>query len=264
MHYAYAITRPASWQAVFESGQRLNEPLTTYLAWLQTLGPVAPPRGVVFHDFDSATTVSSTHVLPAWTDLSLIHLDPLVEDWKRIYLSTLTQDMPAALQASVRDYYASLDYLDVATILAHELTHHLQVFTSVPEEAAWFEEGFCFYVPRKQLLAADRRVQLQHLEKTLIDVYAERLGGHPIWQFGRSDTGGGFTEALFDYWRAISAVSRLIDHYAQGDSGRVLALFTQWNDQPERESRLDEFLVAALGVSEVDQRDIWLLPGTAP
>lgn len=264
MRYAYTVTQPESWQAVFESGQRLTEPLTGYLAWLQTLGAVTPPRGIVFHDFDSATTIFSTHVLPAWTDLSLIHMDPLVEDWKRIYLSALTEEMPASLQARVRAYYESLDRLDIATILAHELTHHLLAFSQTPEEATWFEEGFCFYVPRKQLLSADRLAQLQHLEKTLIDTHDEQLGSHPIWQFGLSNTGEGFTEALFDYWRAIYAVSKLIDHYARGDSRRVLGLFNQWNDHSQRVNRLDEFLIDALGVSEADQRDIWLLSGASP
>ena len=263
MHYAYAVTRPESLPAVFEGGQKLTDAITGYLVWLQTLGEVEEPRGIVFHDFDSATTIFSTHVLPAWTDHELIHIDPLVDDWRHIYLSALTEGLSPSIQTLIRSYYDSLNYSDVATIVAHELTHHLRVFAEVPEDATWFEEGFCFYAPRKQLLPADRLRELQSVEKALIDAHGERLGGHPIWQFGRSDTGGGFTDALFDYWRAIHAVSTLIDTYAHGDSKSILALFSRWKNQSDRATRLDEFLIAALEVSEMDQRQVWLLSGIA-
>ncbi len=91
MHYAYAVTQPESLPAVYEGGQKLADAITGYLVWLQTLGEVEEPRGIVFHDFDSATTVFSTHILPAWTDDALIHIDPLVGVWRRIYLSALTE-----------------------------------------------------------------------------------------------------------------------------------------------------------------------------
>jgi hypothetical protein len=264
MRYAYAVAQPESWSAVFESGQGLIENITHYLAWLQTLGPVEEPRGIVFHDLDAATTIFSTNVLPAWTDDALVHLDPLVSDWKQIYLSALTSGMPSLLQQLVRGYYESLDRADVATIVAHELTHHLQAFAQVPEEAMWFEEGFCFYAPRQQLLEPSRRAQLQRVEKALIDTHTARLGGHPIWQFGRSDTGAGFTDALFDYWRAIRTVSHLIDTCARGNIQSILTLFITWNNRSDPTLRLHEFLIDALNIAEVDQRELHLLPGNAP
>lgn len=258
MHYAYAVTRPESFSAVWKDAQPLIAPLTDYLSWLRQLGAVEEPRGIVFHDLASATTVFSTHVLPAWTNLSLIHLDPVVHDWKQIYLSALSTGMPPSSQQFVEDYYQSLDSLDIATIGAHELTHHLHLFMDVSEDAMWFEEGFCFYAPRKHLLPPARLTQLQRVEQMLIETHEARLGKHPIWQFGLTDTGERFTDALFDYWRAIYAVSQLGEIYAHGDLKELLAFFEQWHRQEHRSNRLDAFLIEALGVSQDDQRTLWL------
>ena len=258
MRYAYAVTRPETFSIVWQDSQLLIASLTDYLEWLRHLGTVTEPHGIVFHDLASATTVFSNHVLPAWTNLLLIHLDPVVNDWKDIYLSALSSGMSPSTPREVEAYYQSLDILDIATIGAHELTHHLELFANTPENAMWFEEGFCFYVPRKTLLSATRLRHLQRVEKILIEVHEARLGTHPIWQFGLTDSGQSFTDALFDYWRAIHTVSQLGETYAQGDLKRLLALFQQWHQQESQNIRLDTFLVQALGVSPDDQRTLWL------
>ncbi len=158
----------------------------------------------------------------------------------------------------MNDYYSSLEIPDIATIAAHELTHHLRLFAETPEEAMGFEEGFCFYAPRKRLLSSGRLAQLHQAEQALIQAHEARLGGHPIWQFGLTDSGTAFTDALFDYWRAIRAVSQLGETYAQGDLSSLLALFDQWRRQDARRSRFDTFLVEALSVSQDDQQAPWL------
>ena len=264
MRYAYAVTQAETFSAVVRDAQPLIVALTAYSQWLETLGAVDEPRGIVFHDLTSATTVFSTLVLPAWTDLTLIHRDPVLDDWKQIYLSALSPDMSGPTQALVAEYYQSLDVLDIATIGAHELTHHLHRFSDVPEQASWFEEGFCFYAPRKHLLPAARLSHLQQVEQALIELHAPRLGGHPIWQFGLTNTGGSFTDALFDYWRAIHTVSHLGQTYAHGDVKHLLALFDQWRSQQVHASRLDAFLIEALGVSKDDQEALWLTEGASP
>ena len=263
MRYAYAVTQTETFSAVVRDAQSLIASLTSYARWLETLGTVEEPRGIVFHDLASATTVFSDHVLPAWTNLSLIHLDPVIDDWKQIYLSALSPEMSGPTQALVAEYYQSLDALDIATIGAHELTHHLHRFSDVPEQATWFEEGFCFYAPRKHLLPAARLSQLQQVERALIEAHEVRLGGHPVWQFGFANTGGGFTDALFDYWRAIHTVSHLGETYVHGDLKRLLTLFDQWKSRHEQASRLDAFFIEALGISKDDQEALWLVEGSA-
>ena len=263
MRYAYAVTQTDTFSPVVRDAQLLITSLDSYASWLETLGSVDEPRGIVFHDLASATTVFSDYVLPAWTNLSLIHLDPVIDDWKQIYLSALAPDMPGPTQALVAEYYQSLDALDIATIGAHELTHHLHRFSDTPEQAAWFEEGFCFYAPRKHLLPAARLSQLQQVEKALIEAHEGRLGGHPVWQFGFGYTGGNFTDALFDYWRAIHTVSHLGESYVHGDVKRLLTLFDHWKNQPEQASRLDAFFIEALGISKDDQEALWLIEHTS-
>ena len=168
MRYAYAVTQAETISAVVRDAQPLIAALTAYSQWLETLGAVDEPRGIVFHDLASATTVFSTLVLPAWTDLTLIHLDPVLDDWKQIFLSALASGMPGATQVLVEDYYQTLETVDVATIAAHELTHHLHCFSDTPQQATWFEEGFCFYAPRKQLLSPARLSHLQQVERPLL------------------------------------------------------------------------------------------------
>ena len=259
MRYAYAVTRTENFSAVVRDAQPLIASLTSYASWLETLGTVEAPRGMVFHDLASATTVFSEYVLPAWTNLSLIHLDPVIDDWKHIYLSTLSSDIPGQTQALVAEYYQSLDALDIATIGAHELTHHLHRFADTPEQATWFEEGFCFYAPRKRLLPAARLSHLQQVESALIEAHEARLGGHPIWQFGFGKREGGFADALFNYWRAIHTVFHLGETYVQGDVKRLLTLFEQWKSQHAQASRLDAFFIEALGISKDDQKALWLV-----
>ncbi len=259
MRYAYAVTQAETLSTVVRDAQPLITSLTSYGRWLETLGTVEEPRGIVFHDLASATTVFSEFVLPAWTNQALIHLDPVIDDWKQIYLSALSPGMPGPTQTLVADYYQSLDALDIATIGAHELTHHLRRFSDTPEQAAWFEEGFCFYAPRKRLLPPARLSQLQHVENALIQAHEARLGGRPVWQFGFGNTEGAFADALFDYWRAIHAVSYLGEIYAHGDLQRLLTLFDQWKSQPEQTRRLDAFLIETLGISEEDQASLWLV-----
>ncbi len=260
MRYAYAVTQTETLAAVVRDAQPIIASLASYTTWLETLGTVEAPRGMVFHDLASATTVFSEYVLPAWTNLSLIHLDPVIDDWKQIYLAALASDMPGPTQALAAEYYQSLDALDVAAIAAHELTHHLRCFSDTPEQAAWFEEGFCFfYAPRKRLLPAARLRQLQQVESALIEAHEARLGGHPVWQFDFGKTEGGFAEALFDYWRAIHTVSHLGETYARGDVKRLLTLFDEWKSQHEQARRLDAFFIEALGISKDDQEALWLV-----
>ena len=116
MRYAYAVTHAETFSAVVRDAQPLIASLTSYASWLKTLGTVEEPRGIVFHDLASATTVFSEYVLPAWTNMSLIHLDPVIDDWKHIYLSALAPDLSGPTQALVADYYQSLDALEIATI----------------------------------------------------------------------------------------------------------------------------------------------------
>jgi|SRR5579862_1913969 len=116
--------------------------------------------------------------------------------------------------------------------------------------------------PRKRLLPAARLSHLQQVESALIEAHETDLGGHPVWQFGFGKTGGEFSDALFDYWRAIQTVSYLGETYAYGDVKHLLALFDQWKSQHEQTRRLDEFFIEALGISKDDQEAHWLVERT--
>jgi coenzyme F420-reducing hydrogenase alpha subunit len=59
MRYAHAVTQAETLSAVMRDAQALIASLTSYASWLETLGTVEAPRGIVFHDLASATTVFS-------------------------------------------------------------------------------------------------------------------------------------------------------------------------------------------------------------
>ncbi|MFB5189747.1 hypothetical protein [Alicyclobacillus fastidiosus] len=214
------------------------------------------PRGIVFHDFDSATKVFSAHALPAWTNGDLIHIDPLVADWQRIFLSAIPCDVADDIFRDVSNYYLFLDIRDVATIVGHEVTHHMgcfaRTFDAEINDAMWFEEGMCFYLPRKRLLFSQRFEALMRAEALLIELHRDQYGEHPVWRFGGSSVdGGGFVAALFDYWRATSAVRTIVEEYASGDVRKVLRVFEYWVEHLSSEQRFFDYVMETFHVPDV-------------
>lgn len=256
MLYSYAATSGDIWSEVHNQGRALGSITDQYLTFLKEMATVHEPRGIVFHDFDSAIKVFSDHPLPAWTSGELIHVDPIVLDWKRIFLSAVSENTPNEIRAQVENYYSTLDLRDVATIVGHEITHHLAVFSPTWDheinDAMWFEEGMCFYLPRKKILSTERFEALMHVEDLLIQEHKQQFGRHPVWQFGVSDDGSGFVAALFDYWRAISVVRRIVEDHASGDVLKVLQLFEYWVEHASAEQRFFNFVTENLNIPEAN------------
>lgn len=227
-----------------------------YLSLLKGIAAVNEPRGIIFH-VDSATKVFSDHVLPVWANGEFIHIDPLIDDWKRILISASSSDMPSNVRALVMNYYSSLNIHDVATIVGHEMAHHLGCFAYTFDgeinDSMWFEEGLCFYLPRKRLFTHDRFEALMHIESLLIDVHKGEFGGHPVWQFGKSDDGRSFVAALFDYWRATAVVRSITEDYTAGDIVKVFQLFEHWIQHQSNGQRFFDYLTESLNVSEHDR-----------
>lgn len=227
-----------------------------YLTFLKGVTTVHEPRGVVFHDFYSTTKVFSGHPLPAWTSDELIHVDPIVLDWKRIFLSAVSENTPNEIRSEVESYYSTLDLQDMATIVGHEITHHPAVFSPTWDheinDATWFEEGMCLYLPRKKLLSAERFEALMRVEELLIQQHKQQFGGRPVWQFGASDDGSGFVAALFDYWRAVSIVRRIVEDHASGDALKVLQLFEYWVEHAGTEQHFFYFVTEHLNIPKAN------------
>ncbi len=86
---------------------------------------LSPPKGIVFHDLESATQVYSNIPMPAYTSRDLIHITPLIDVWKNIFLSVTEGKV---LEKAQR-YYKQLNSLhaffiqklSLSPILAKEL-----------------------------------------------------------------------------------------------------------------------------------------------
>ena len=252
--YSFTATCVDNWSDVYIQGKNLASIAGEYLNHLKEIAIVNDPRGIVFHDFESATKVFSDHPLPAWTNGELIHIDPLVMDWKNIFLSAVSDNISNDIRSEVLNYYSTLDITDVATIIGHEITHHLEYFRQTFDheinDAMWFEEGMCFYLPRKKLLSKERFEALMRVESLLIKSHKNRFGNHPVWRFGESDDGSGFVAALFDYWRATSVVRTIVEDYASGDVLRVLQLFQDWVQHASNELRFFDYVAKKLHVTD--------------
>ena len=263
MNYAVSVTDTKKVEEIERSGRELLTYLKKYEASLNAFTSIEkPPRGIVFHDLESATKLYSTIPLPAYTSRDLIHLTPLLETWKQIYLTT-TNGVKEA-----EDYYRNLEMVDVAEIAAHEMTHHADFFHSEfegwEEENAsdmWFEEGICFYLPRKLLMSSERFEKVMEVERLLIEAYKEEYGEYSLDAFGEAGYRGGdnmdYSAAFYDYWRSTRTVTRLIDEYCGGDVQRLIDCYRKWIDGGEK-GRLQDFFVERFEISEEVGRGLWL------
>ena len=156
MKIGFAVTDSRNLDNIEREGLEVYDRLKEFAVQLTALTELDMPRGIVFHDLESATNFYSSIPLPAYTFRDLIHLDPRVSTWKTIYLTSIKEGDSSIAQA----YYEQLDQVDVALIAAHELVHHSEFFhsefDSIDEESMWFEEGMCELIPRLLLMETDK------------------------------------------------------------------------------------------------------------
>jgi hypothetical protein len=229
MRAAYAVVEPRHAERVRAAAEALMPRVERYAAWLQQFDARAePPSRFVFTDARAATEVLSNYWLPAWTNTEtrLVYIDPIVEDWRRIFADAIPPTLSKQTRDATTRYYESLDEDDVAAIIGHELTHHLTAFAGDGRTADWFEEGFCHYLPRSRMLTPERRSLVSRVEERLVRELAEPLGKRPLEPFGYGG-GGDVTAVLFDYWRATATVSRWVSA-RDGSAREVLAGYSAW------------------------------------
>ncbi len=208
---------------------------------------------------ESATKLYSTIPLPAYTSRDLIHITPLIETWKDIFLST-TKGLDAA-----DTYYNELDIEDVAVIAAHELTHHSDFFHSefdnYEEENMWFEEGMCFYIPRKLILSENKFNKIMDVERILIQAYKDEYGEYSLDQFGQSgcrdENSFNYSAAFYDYWRSTITINQLIEEYCNGDLQTLIDHYREWVDNNQTDS-LQAFFINTFQLSQQKAKELWL------
>ncbi|MFC4560161.1 hypothetical protein ACFO3D_18550 [Virgibacillus kekensis] len=243
MKYGVSVKDTSKVNEIEASGLALLTELNDFADSLKAIISIEePPRGIIFHDLESATKLYSTIPLPAYTSRDLIHITPLVETWKEIFLASA-----GGVDEAV-EYYNNLELADVVEIAAHELTHHSDFFHDDfdgDEENMWFEEGLCFYIPRKLIYSAEKFERIMDVEKKLIDRYKAEYGDYTLDKFGEAGYRGGenfsYSAAFYDYWRSTITVKRLVEDYCDGNLQELIKIYTEWTEDDRKQKLIDYF-----------------------
>ena len=198
------------------------------------------PKAVVWTTEELATTVFSEVPIPAYTNKDLIYMSPEIKAWKNIFEEQQNgKDLPG-----VRQFYKENTEKEMLIILAHELTHHsdlfLDDFDEKLDEGIWFEEGMCLYLPRKLLLNKNDFNQVTNVETELYNAFKNEYGNHSLEAFGSSSYQGTLSSIMFDYWRSYLAVKYLVEARADNDIAAVFDDYHKW-DREGRKVTLSKY-----------------------
>jgi len=197
------------------------------------------PKGVLWTTRELATTTFSTIPIPAFTRKDFIYMSPILEEWQNLLVSQLDGKLVQDIQIFYQNF--STDQLFI--ILAHELTHHIDLFVDEFEDerhdSIWFEEGMCFYLPRKYCLTEVQFEEITTIEQELVNIFTEDYGQNDLDNFGSMSYQGNLSSIMFDYWRSYLKVKSLIDKM-DGDLYSVFKLYKKWHEEG-KETSLDRY-----------------------
>ncbi|WP_100010247.1 hypothetical protein [Lentibacillus sediminis] len=198
------------------------------------------PKGIVWTTEELATTVFSDIPIPAYTNKDLIYMSPDIETWQEIFKRQLDgKSLP-----NVQSFYKSSTEIEMFIILAHELTHHsdlfLDDFDDEIENGIWFEEGMCFYLPRKLLLSEKEFDEITNVEAELVEAFKDKYGNNLLEDFGSSPYQGSLSSIMFDYWRSYLAIKHLVEVRANNDVKFIFDEYHKW-DKEGRKAPLTQY-----------------------
>ena len=204
------------------------------------------PKGVVWTTEELATEVFSSLPIPAFTNEDLIYMCPDITVWRNLLKYQLDdKELP-----SLHKFYESFSEDHLMVILAHELTHHLDLFMDEFDEermdSIWFEEGMCFYLPRKILLKEKDFQEITEVETALVEAFQDQYGSHSLDDFGRDAYQGSLSSIMFDYWRSYLAVKYLVEVRANHEVKKVFDEYHQWDREGRKVSLTNYFQVSSL------------------
>lgn len=204
------------------------------------------PKGVLWTTEELATTVFSNIPIPAYTNKNLIYMSPDIETWRNLFVKQLDgKDLP-----NIERFYKNYSDNQIFIILAHELTHHsdlfLDEFDDESDDGIWFEEGMCFYLPRRILLSEKEFKEITDAETSLVEVFKDKYGNHSIEDFGSSSYQGSLSSIMFDYWRSYLAVKYLVEDRANNDVKLVFDEYHKWDKEGRKVTLTEYFELSTL------------------
>lgn len=229
MKQIFAIENNEQLHSLQQTGNRLFQKLEEYKLILQKdFELTTVPKGVLWTTGELATTVFSNIPLPAFTNRELIIMSPNLAEWRELFLRQLEgRKLPA-----IETFYKEFSENQLFIILAHELTHHIDLFLDEfdeREDSIWFEEGMCFYLPRKLLLTEKEFKEISDTEWKLVNEFADKYGEHSIDQFGSASYRESLTSIMYDYWRSYLIVKYLVEVTADGNISTIFNQYQKWH-----------------------------------
>lgn len=228
--------------------KQLNLKWETYKELLmKSFKLIETPKTIVWTSSKNATTVFSKVPVPAFTNRDIIFMSPNVQEWREFYLSQLIGEeiSDKVQEQEIKNYFNSITIDHVFCILAHELTHHIELFPDEFEverfESIWFEEGMCEYLSQKFTLSDRQLADLRAIEQKMIQLFKGKYGQFPLDNFGSgSYENAPLAAIMLNYWRSSSAITYLVEERYNGDVMKVFHLYHEW-DEKGRKLPLAEF-----------------------
>ena len=247
MKQIYAFERVEEYEKYQNIIQQFSERLKEYQEVLKNEYDLTElPKGILWTTEELATTIFSDIPIPAYTNKDLIYMSPNLESWRKLLVRQLDGKELPNIQRFYENY--SVDHLFI--ILAHELTHHsnlfLDEFEDEREDSIWFEEGMCFYLPRKILLNEKEFNEITNVETKLVDVFKDEYGKHSLEDFGASSYQGKLSSIMFDYWRSFLAVKFLVEERADSDVKQVFKEYLKWHSEGRKQPLTEYFGIQEL------------------
>lgn len=236
MKQLYSIETADQLLKLQSAGNRLFQKLMTYKETIHSeYGLTETPKAVMWTTGELAMETFSKIPIPAFTSRNMIMMSPDIEEWKQLFLKQLEdKQLP-----DIRSFYQGLSEEHILVILAHELTHHIDLFPVEFEEygeSIWFEEGMCFYLPRKLLLNQEEFDEITQTEEVLVEIFKEKYGQHDLEEFGSGSYEGSLTSIMYDYWRSYLRVKHLVETVAGGDIHQVFRWYNEWHSSKQEVS----------------------------
>lgn len=247
MKQIYAFEKKEEYEKYQDIIQRFAKKLNEYQKTLENqYGLTELPKGILWTTEELATKVFSDIPIPAYTNKDLIYMSPDIETWRKI----LVRQLDGKPLPNVQKFYESYSENQVFIILAHELTHHsdlfLDGFDDEREDSIWFEEGMCFYLPRKILLSEKEFNEITNTETELFEAFKDKYGNHSLEDFGNSSYQGSLSSIMFDYWRSYLSVKYLVEVRANNDVKMVFDIYHRWHNEGRRVPLAEYFKLNSL------------------
>ncbi|WP_332645871.1 hypothetical protein [Lysinibacillus sp. 54212] len=215
----------------------LNKKLAVYKELLiNRFELVELPKSIVWTSSENATSVFSQVPVPAYTNRDLIFMSPSVKEWRDFYLSQLENEGLSDTEEVlyIKNYFQAITIDHVFCILAHELTHHIELFPDEFEDergdSIWFEEGMCEYLSQKLTLTNEQFTELRTIDEHMIQLFKPKYGQFGLDHFGSGSYGHASLAAIMlNYWRSASAIQYLVEECYEGDVLKVFEKYQEWH-----------------------------------